>query len=102
MFIGPPTYVIYNEETTHCVQKLVSNRDYFTRHFDTERGAKCYRTRHKLDPKVWKIADTATFKANIEKTRTVKSLMNPNGPDIELPVNTHRCCDPSSELYWSM
>ena len=106
MYIGPPTYVIYNKETTRCVQQLVSNRDYFTRHFDTERGAKMYLSRKvnagKMVREEWGIAETQDFHANIEKKRTVKSLMNPNGPDIELPMNTHRCCDPSSNLDWSM
>jgi hypothetical protein len=34
--------------------------------------------------------------------RKVKSLMNPNGPDIEIAVDTPLCCDPSTETYWSM
>lgn len=33
-------------------------------------------------------------------TRVVKSLMT--GKEIEIPSNTPRCCDPSSELYWTM
>lgn len=32
--------------------------------------------------------------------KTVKSLMT--GKEVEIPVNTPRSCDPSSELYWSM
>ena len=32
--------------------------------------------------------------------KTVKNLMS--GKDIEIPHDTPRCCDPSSELYWSM
>jgi hypothetical protein len=24
------------------------------------------------------------------------------GEEIEIPVDTPRCCDPSTELYWSM
>lgn len=37
---------------------------------------------------------------NIVAKRTVKSLMT--GADVEIDVNTPRCCDPSSELYWTM
>ena len=32
--------------------------------------------------------------------KTVKNLMT--GADIEIPYDTPRSCDPSSELYWSM
>lgn len=35
-----------------------------------------------------------------EPTKKVKSLMT--GKEVEIPVNTPRCCDPSTELYWSM
>ncbi len=33
-------------------------------------------------------------------TKTVRNLMS--GQDVEIPYDTPRCCDPSSELYWSM
>jgi len=33
-------------------------------------------------------------------TKTVKNLMT--GQDIQIPHDTPRSCDPSSELYWSM
>jgi hypothetical protein len=32
--------------------------------------------------------------------KTVRNLMS--GKDIEIPRDTPRCCDPSSETYWSM
>jgi hypothetical protein len=32
--------------------------------------------------------------------KTVKNLMS--GKDIQINADTPRCCDPSSELYWSM
>ena len=31
--------------------------------------------------------------------KTVKNLMS--GQDIEIPHDTPRCCDPSTEIYWS-
>lgn len=34
------------------------------------------------------------------KTKRVKNLMT--GQEIEIPSNTPRCCDPSSETYWTM
>jgi len=33
-------------------------------------------------------------------TKKVKNLMS--GVEIEISADTPRCCDPSSELYWSM
>ena len=32
--------------------------------------------------------------------RTVKNLMT--GKEVEIPHDTPRCCDPSTETYWSM
>ena len=98
------SFVIYNKETTILHKQLVSNRDYWPQHFDTERGAKMTLTRlvnkGKYKAGEWAVADTATFHANIEKTETRVNLMS--GKEFTQPVNTHRCCDPSSELYWSM
>lgn len=34
------------------------------------------------------------------KTKWVKNLMS--GKMVEIPVDTPRSCDPSTELYWSM
>jgi hypothetical protein len=48
----------------------------------------------------WGCADSQYFHDFIEKRRVVKSLMG--GSEVELTANTPRCCDPSSELYWSM
>lgn len=43
------------------------------------------------------IVDRATYRA---PTKTVRNLMT--GAEIEISADTPRCCDPSSELYWSM
>lgn len=40
------------------------------------------------------------YEETVVKKRTVKSLMT--GQDVVIDSNTPRCCDPSSELYWSM
>ena len=32
--------------------------------------------------------------------KTVRNLMS--GKEIQIPVDTPRSCDPSTELYWSM
>ena len=34
------------------------------------------------------------------ETKTIRNIMS--GMDIEIPVDTPICCDPSSETYWSM
>ena len=36
----------------------------------------------------------------VPTTKIVKNLMT--GEDVEIAHDTPRCCDPSSELYWSM
>jgi hypothetical protein len=46
------------------------------------------------------VTDIATFMALPVPTRTVRSLMT--GAEIEIPVDTPHCCDPSTETYWSM
>lgn len=32
--------------------------------------------------------------------KTVRNLLS--GAEVVIPVDTPRCCDPSSELYWTM
>ena len=44
-----------------------------------------------------KIVARDTYRAPMKK---VLNLMS--GVEIEIPADTPRCCDPSSELYWSM
>jgi hypothetical protein len=33
-------------------------------------------------------------------TRTVRTLMT--GQEVVIPADTPRCCDPSTETFWSM
>ena len=44
-----------------------------------------------------KIVDYSTYRA---PTKKVRSLMT--GEEVEIAADTPRCCDPSSETYWSM
>jgi hypothetical protein len=46
------------------------------------------------------IAEAGYFHKNIEKSRTVKNMMN--GADIVESVNTPGYMSPRSEAYWSM
>lgn len=48
------------------------------------------------------IAEAGHFHAEIEKTRTTRNLLNPNGKEFEIPVNTPNSCDPGSETYHCM
>lgn len=40
------------------------------------------------------------FRKNVVKTKVVKNMMS--GEDVVISTDTPRCCDPSTELYWSM
>jgi len=46
-----------------------------------------------VDPKI-------EYLSNEGKTKIVTSLVG--GQLVRIAVNTPRCCDPSSELYWTM
>ena len=45
-------------------------------------------------------ASLEDYETKVVTTKKVKSLMT--GEEIEIPSNTPRSCDPSSELFWSM
>jgi hypothetical protein len=46
------------------------------------------------------VAEAEYFHSTIEKSRTVKNIMN--GAPLVETVNTPYYCSPSSETYWSM
>jgi hypothetical protein len=92
-------YVVYNKETTRTL--YVKGKEYYA----TEAAAKAALTRAWKKGKIehrynWDVAEVGYFRANIEKIKVVKNLMS--GKDVRISVNTPRCCDPSSETYWSM
>ena len=98
------SYVIYNKESTRlfsiparsagCWKDSWASKGAATRAFNAAVAD------GKIEADTHAIAERADFHANIEKMVKVKSLMN--GAEVEQPINTPRCCDPSSELYWSM
>jgi hypothetical protein len=55
-----------------------------------------------IDRNDYAIAEYNDFKQNVEKTRHVKNLLNPDGKGIDISVNTPNCCDPSTETYHCM
>lgn len=91
------SFVIYHDETT----RLHSNPKRPTTHtWATEGAAKGARTRAKLDPEVWLIAEARHFFDNIELNVRKRNMMS--GKWFTIAVNTPGSCDPSTERYWSM
>lgn len=93
------SYVIYHKDTTkmHCAK---------TRHvrcykedWATMAAAKAARTRAKLDPTVWFIAEKGEFHRLIELKETRKNLIS--GKEFTTSVNSPYNTCPSSETYWS-
>lgn len=101
------TYVVYHKETTKLLRSPSGGVGCYKEFYKSEAAAKAALTRasrpwrkNAVKAEDYAVADAETFRTKIEKTVTVRSLMN--GALVEQPVNTPRCCDPSSELYWSM
>ena len=105
-------YVVYHKETTIIPQTKTRYANMFKNvGGKTERAAKSALTRmlktaiaagNPLNADDYAIAEIGDFRENIEKTRTVRNMLNPNGPDIEIGVNTPAHMDPSRESYHCM
>jgi hypothetical protein len=102
------SYVIYNKESTVLFSVRARSAGMWKDSF----GSKGAATRAfnaavrdgKINADEYAIAERAEFHANIEKEIT-KTFINPHSGEadsVTLKVNTPRCCDPSSELYWTM
>jgi hypothetical protein len=81
-------YVVYDKLTSRIVRK-----------FDTMRGARISSAAYNKRDGVNSARYTA-IENILPDTIIVKNLMT--GKDVEIPGDTPRCCDPSSELYWTM
>ena len=70
--------------------------------FDSESAAKRSKTcaNRNAGADVYAYTSQDLYNSDVVKTKKVVSLMT--GKEVEIPSNTPRCCDPSSELYWSM
>lgn len=68
---------------------------------ETERGAKisAKRMSNKTGQDVRAISDDELDNV-VVPMKTVKNLMT--GKEVQIPVNTPHCCDPSTETYYSM
>lgn len=97
-------YVVYNIESTKLLRTPSGGVGCYKTHYASEAAAKSALTRAVKKGKVvaseYAVAEFNTFQNTIEKTETVRNLMT--GQPVVQSVNTPRCCDPSSELYWSM
>lgn len=84
---------------------LVNREQYYKRHtsYKTLAAAKAALTRlRKGRPPLgdeWGVMTMDDYIRN-RPTKKVRNLMS--GQEIEIPVDTPMCCDPSSETYWSM
>jgi hypothetical protein len=100
-------YVIYNTETTKMLRTPSGGVGCYKDVYATAAAAKAALTRmsrpwrkNAVNASEYAIADLGTFRNKIEKKEMVRNLMS--GELVEQSVNTPRCCDVSSELYWCM
>ena len=95
-------FVAFHKDTTKVLR--VIRRGYWDDAIYETKGA-CTRAINKaaeqgrIKAEDYVVEPYGNFKQE-EKMMTVKSLMT--GADVTIPVNTPRCCDPSTETYWSM
>jgi hypothetical protein len=93
------SYVIVNTGT----EKAYVKPGNYSAAVYTEKGAKivCSKLNKQYgNTGQWQIMTTDAFFARPKAMKKVRNLMS--GAEIEIPVDTPRCCDPSSELYWTM
>lgn len=85
-------------------------------HFETEHGARISKAAlEKREAKwaakaaangwskrpvdVYDVCSDIFYDKYIRRTKVVKNMMS--GKELTIDINTPRCCDPSSELYWT-
>ena len=85
-------FVVFHTEFPH------QDKRYFKTKAGAKRSATCM-NRNAGDV-YYTYADMETYEKRVVTRKKVKNLMT--GQEIEIDSNTPRCCDPSSETYWSM
>ena len=86
-------YIYKTDRRTKSGERLVSTTVW--RHRDEAE------MRREVRELQYQLYPTSQFRIEFVPTmKTVKNLMT--GVDIQIPHDTPRSCDPSSELYWSM
>jgi len=87
-------YIYKTDRRTKTGERLVSTTVW--RHRDE---AEMKREVRELQYELWPVSKG--FRIEFHPTmKTVKNLMS--GKDVQIEYDTPRCCDPSSELYWTM
>ena len=84
-------FVVYHRKSTQVIKM-------FNTHSGAKRSMTCMNRNANSDE--YAVAEEDYYAKNIVWRKKVKNLMT--GEEIEIPSNTPRCCDPSSELYWTM
>jgi hypothetical protein len=87
-------YIYKTDKRTKAGERLVSTTVW--QHRDE---AEMKREVRELQYQTWPVSKG--FRIEFHPTmKTVTNLMT--GQDIQIEANTPRCCDPSTEAYWSM
>ena len=84
-------FFVYHRKSTQIFK-------WFNTHSGAKRSMTCMNRNANSDE--YAVAEEGFYEKNIVWRKKVKNLMT--GQEIEIPSNTPRCCDPSSELYWTM
>jgi hypothetical protein len=92
------SYVIVNVAT----KQAYSKSGYSTKTYETERGAKgaCTKMNYKSNTETYEVMTAEAYQAIPVEYEMVQNLMT--GKMVKQAKNTPRCCDVSSELYFSM
>lgn len=85
------TFFVYHRKSTQIIKS-------FNTHSGAKRSMTCMNRNAQSDE--YAVAEEGFYEKNIVWRKKVKNIMT--GQEIEIPSNTPRCCDPSSELYWTM
>lgn len=85
------TYFVYHKISTQIIKQ-------FNTHSGAKRSMTCMNRNANSDE--YAVAEQEYYYKNIVWRKKVKNLMT--GAEVEIDSNTPRCCDPSSELYWSL
>jgi hypothetical protein len=82
----------------HTVYNIASTME-VARYLHAGWAMRKVQTLNKKHPGEYAWTTTAFYNKNIVKKKKVRTIF---GQEVEIASNTPRCCDPSSELYWSM
>ena len=91
-----------NEKVVYVTYGVVSTHEYKTFVNDeasAKRSVTCHNKRRGRSEDI-AYMERSEYEKNIVKDVVVRNFMS--GKDVVIKSNTPRCCDPSSELYWSM